>query len=83
MKIIKNMIKCKRCGDIIESKSVYDYKSCSCGLVSVDGGCAYIRRCGDPEDWEELSIMLEDENVSQKQASETGINLAVGMIHTK
>jgi hypothetical protein len=67
MKIIKNMIKCKRCGDIIESKSVHDYKSCSCGLVSIDGGCAYIRRCGDPEDWEELSVMLEDENVPKNK----------------
>ena len=65
MKIIKNMIKCKRCGDIIESKSVHDYKSCSCGLVSIDGGCAYIRRCGDLKIGRTFGY-VGDENVPKK-----------------
>ncbi len=34
--IISNKIKCKKCGDIIESKSTNDYKRCSCGTVAVD-----------------------------------------------
>ena len=29
--IISNKIKCKKCGNIIESKSTNDYKRCSCG----------------------------------------------------
>ena len=28
MKIIVNKIKCKKCGDVIESKSVHDFKFC-------------------------------------------------------
>ena len=36
--IISNKIKCKKCGDIIESISTNDYKRCSCGAVAVDGG---------------------------------------------
>jgi len=35
--------------------SVHDFKFCSCGLCAVDGGHEYLRRCGNPEDWEELS----------------------------
>ena len=59
-KIITNKIKCKLCGDVIESKHHYDFKSCSCGACSVDGGTDYLRRCFkdgyEPEDiYEELS----------------------------
>lgn len=45
MAIIKNAIQCKKCGDIIESVSVHDFKTCSCGACSVDGGHNYPRRC--------------------------------------
>lgn len=55
MKIIVNKIKCKKCGDVIESKSVHDFKFCKCGAVAVDGGQDYLKRCGNREDWEELS----------------------------
>lgn len=41
--IISNKIKCKKCGDIIESKSTNDYKKCSCGTVAVDGGKDYLK----------------------------------------
>lgn len=54
-KIIRNRIKCKHCGDIIESTSVHDFKFCSCGKVAVDGGKCYLKRTGNPNDWEELS----------------------------
>lgn len=55
-KILVNKIKCKKCGDVIESKSRHDFKSCSCGAVTVDGGLDYIRRCGEENDYEELSV---------------------------
>ena len=50
--IISNKIKCKKCGDIIESKSTNDYKRCSCGDVAVDGGKDYLKRIGSEEDYE-------------------------------
>ena len=53
--IISNKIKCKKCGDIIESKSTNDYKSCSCGAVAVDGGKDYLKRIGKEKDYIELS----------------------------
>ena len=56
-RIRTNKIKCKKCGDIIESKSTNDYKKCSCGAVAVDGGKNYLKRIGNEEYYEELSII--------------------------
>lgn len=53
--ITKNCIKCKKCGDIIESRNVHDFKTCRCGACSVDGGHEYLRRLGNPDDWEDIS----------------------------
>ena len=62
MIIIKNAIQCRKCGDVIESKHVHDFISCSCGAVAVDGGHDYLRRCGNKEDIIELSIVKSDDN---------------------
>lgn len=62
-KIIVNKIKCKICGDVIESTYRHDFKFCKCGAVAVDGGKDYLRRLGY-EDYEELSeIEKEDKKV--------------------
>ena len=58
-KIKTNKIKCKKCGDIIESTSVHDFKLCSCGTVAVDGGHEYLRRLGIEEDFEDLSHVMK------------------------
>ena len=42
--IITNRVKCNICGDIIESWHRHDFKTCSCGNVSVDGGLDYLKR---------------------------------------
>ena len=60
-KIIFNKIKCKKCGDIIESAHRHDFKFCKCGAVAVDGGRDYLRRCGEIENYEELSVTEEIE----------------------
>ena len=39
------------------------YKRCSCGVVAIDGGKDYLKRIGNEEDYEELSII---KNVSCK-----------------
>ena len=54
-KIKTNKIKCNKCGDIIESYNVHDFKFCSCGSVAVDGGREYLRRVGNYEDIIDLS----------------------------
>ena len=55
-KIIVNKIKCNKCGDIIESTHRHDFKFCKCGAVGVDGGHDYLRRCGDLDGYEDLSV---------------------------
>ena len=62
-KIIENKIKCKKCGEIIESTYRHDFKFCKCESVAVDGGHNYLRRLGEPENWDDLSEyeVIEDE----------------------
>lgn len=61
MQILKNKVKCKVCGNIIESKYRHDYVICDCGKVGVDGGKDYLRRIGNPNDMIDLSEYIEDE----------------------
>ena len=53
--IIVNRIKCKKCGDIIESKHRHDFKWCKCNSIAVDGGKDYLKRIGDADLFIELS----------------------------
>ncbi len=62
MKIIINKIRCKKCNDIIESKTVNDFKKCKCGAIAIDGGKKYLKRLGKLEDIEELSVIKGDNN---------------------
>ncbi len=60
--ILRNMVRCKRCGATIESCSVHDFVTCPCGAVSVDGGREYLRRVFEDKGcFEELSV-VEDES---------------------
>lgn len=52
--VVVNKAKCKLCGDVVESKTVHDFRSCSCGEISVDGGKDYLRRCA-----KDLSNIIE------------------------
>ena len=59
LKIIRNKIKCKHCGVVIESESRHDFKFCTCGIVAIYGGHFYLKRSGNPNDWIELSEIIE------------------------
>ncbi len=48
-----NKAKCRLCKDVIESKSVHDYKSCKCGEIFIDGGQTYFG-CGAMTDIKNL-----------------------------
>lgn len=60
--IIINRVKCDICGDIICSKDIHDYKVCSCGNVSVDGGLDYLKRSAKSNDYYELSEKIKNNN---------------------
>ena len=82
--IIKNAIKCNHCGNIIESESTHDFKTCSCGCVSVDGGHEYLKRCFQKEgDYTELSEteLTLDEAIKQAENFECKDWNAADCIH--
>lgn len=62
VKIIRNAIRCKNCGEVIESMSRHDFVGCKCFResggktgIAVDGGYVYLRRVGTPGTYEDLS----------------------------
>ena len=54
-RIIRNRVKCKACGDIIESKYRHDFVWCKCKSIFTDGGIDYIRRGGEPGLMEDMT----------------------------
>lgn len=59
MKLKLNRAKCRHCGDVLISEYRHDFKHCSCGTISVDGGLDYVKRSfahSIPEDLIEMSI---------------------------
>jgi len=53
----RNRAQCRRCKDIIESRTRHEFVACKCGAIAVDGGLAYYRRVGNHDDFIEV---LED-----------------------
>jgi len=81
--IIRNSVKCLKCGDGIESVHRHDFKYCSCGNIAVDGGKDYLRRLGTAlgdDSYKETSIenssYKDEEGVIIKATSEQIVKLA-------
>lgn len=51
---LRNAARCLICLDVIESTHRHDFRTCTCGNVSVDGGPAYKRRCFQTDRWEDV-----------------------------
>lgn len=58
--IYRNSAKCRNCGDELISFRRHDFKTCSCGDLSVDGGHDYIRRVGSATAYIDTSITYEN-----------------------
>ena len=59
-KTIKNSVKCKMCGQVIESKHITDYIACACGAVAVSGGAVLNRKhCLSKDQYIDLSECRE------------------------
>lgn len=52
-------IECPDCGDLVFSRARHDFRSCSCGAVSIDGGFDYLKVAG--------KIRIEDNKIITKQ----------------
>lgn len=45
-------IRCKKCGEVLQSMYTHDFQMCSCQSCFIDGGDEYCRIGGEPENWE-------------------------------
>ena len=61
-----NKARCKKCSSVIESRYRHDFVWCKCGSIFVDGGKAYLRRGGNPEDFEDLSEFYDNKTSKSK-----------------
>ena len=59
--ILSNQARCLRCGDEPWSAHRHDFRHCECGAMAVDGGMDYMRRLGNPQDINEMSIVITNE----------------------
>lgn len=53
--IIRNSIRCTACNAEIVSEHRHDFRGCTCGKCSVDGGHTYLRRLGST--WVDTSVV--------------------------
>ncbi len=58
VKLKVTALKCQLCGDVIYSRDRHDFRKCTCGAISIDGGFDYMkvsfdqRSVGPPEPFE-------------------------------
>jgi hypothetical protein len=46
-RVLRNRVRCKLCGDVIESLYRHHFVKCRCGKTFTDGGLDYVRRTLD------------------------------------
>lgn len=56
---MRNRAKCKLCNEILESFHHYDYVTCKCGEISIDGGTQYYK-CS-AKNWSNF-LRVDDQN---------------------
>jgi hypothetical protein len=65
----RNIVRCKHCNDVIESKYGHDFVTCKCGTVSCDGGPEYQRILWKEGLMEDSVEILEDYPAPSKSVS--------------
>lgn len=66
-----NAVKCGKCHEVIVSTHRHDFRYCKCRAVAVDGGLDYAKRCGDLDNYIELSEYEEYEREETDWERET------------
>lgn len=72
---MRNIAKCKICESVIESFHRYDYVSCKCGEIAVDGGTDYFRAVANDfnnflrvdDEGNEIVVTFKDEAPQPKE----------------
>lgn len=60
-KTIVSALRCPKCGDVLFSRARHDYRSCTCGSLSVDGGFDYQKISFNPEHISGVNSLLQIE----------------------
>jgi hypothetical protein len=61
-KILINAVRCNCCKTVALSIHVHDFRSCLCGKVSADGGTEYLKRNGEKSYFNDISLVLCEDN---------------------
>ena len=56
-RIIRNSAICNKCNEEVVSTYTHDFRTCSCGDLSVDGGTEYLRRVFGARGYTDTSVM--------------------------
>lgn len=75
---MSRILRCKKCGDIIQSKHTHDMVWCKCGAIAIDGGDSYCKLTGKLEDMEFL--IPQSEIKKQEYITKKDFNLIVNDI---
>lgn len=71
--LVRNMIQCVECSQVIETHAVNDYYQCRCKRIAISGGLEYTNQFyGKPEDILDVSIWK----------TKSGKELDVGILNT-
>lgn len=66
-KVVVNKVRCKHCNDIIESTHTHDFKYCSCGRISIDGGHEYQKLTFENSLEEDMDMSLSEYEYYEKK----------------
>jgi hypothetical protein len=58
---------CNECNFFVRSRNRYDYRSCKCGNVSVDGGSQYAKRTFKLRDYQDVLVQFDNLSESEKE----------------
>lgn len=64
-------VRCKVCGDVIQSKYRHDWVACKCRAIFIDGGDSYTRCGGSPENFDWSVNQNPPESLDNKGGNES------------
>ena len=59
MTLLRNAVKCTKCGDVVVSTHVHDFRWCSCKSIFTDGGTDYVHRGGDFISMDDMCVSID------------------------
>lgn len=64
--LFTSAVLCKKCGAILFSRAIHDYRTCPCGEVSIDGGFDYCKLSYKKEEDFMLFKIAFPKNITKK-----------------